>query len=78
MPEDTNLGEKTPEFLKQVKPDAGRKVQPLFGPKVKPVFGPKMKPKCVTFRTFRLFPLALKPLPASLLGQKLASLLSPL
>ena len=73
MPEDTNLGEKIPEFLKQVKPDAGRKVQPLFGPKEKPVFGPKMKPKCVTFR---LFPL--KPLPATLLGQKLASLLSPL
>ena len=75
MPEDTNLGEKIREFLKQVKRDAGRKVQPLFGPKEKPVFGPKMKPKCVTFL---LFPLALKPLPATLLGQKLTSLLSPL
>ena len=44
MPEDTNLGEKIPEFLKQVEPDSGRKVKPLFGP--------KMKPKRVTFCLF--------------------------
>ena len=56
MPEDTNLGEKIAEFLKQVKPDAGRKVKPLVGPTVKPVFRPKMKPKCVSLFVYFLLP----------------------
>ena len=76
MLEDTNLGEKIPEFLKQVKPDAGRKVKPLFGPTVKPVFGPKMKPRCVSLfvsfgpKTGFTFEPTLKP--ESLLGQKVS------